>query len=277
MALPDEVDFVVKVESGRNLVDMNYTLDTLKGFSTAIGAVADSTLTNNVKARSNPADDIRTELLEAVLGSYVQTFRLKISDPVKAHKFKKMGSSVLSELITYYVNEVLHAEQPILTKKASEYIRKLEPVENKIIQRIHSWVSDMHTISVRKNYSVKLFRKTEQRTFKMLEVSKQTYGNAFELTEDENSIDIEVVISRFNIFTGNGRLLREDENSTVPFSFATSYSKIKASYKQSISGNLLANTAVPDEDRVNITLRVKPKRNRSGEVVKYVIYEVEPE
>lgn len=27
MALPDEVDFVVKVESGRNLVDMNYTLD----------------------------------------------------------------------------------------------------------------------------------------------------------------------------------------------------------------------------------------------------------
>ncbi len=277
MALPDEVDFIVKVESGHNLVDMNYTLDTLKGFSSAIAAVADSTLTNNVKTKSNPADDIRTELLGAVLGSYVQTFRLKISDPLKAHKFKKMGSSVLSELIIYYVNEVLHAEQPILTKKAGEYIEKLEPVENKIIQRIHSWVSDMHMISIRKEYSVKLYRKTEFKTFKMFEVSKETYGNAFELTEDQHSTDIEVVISRFNIFTGNGRLLRDDENATVPFSFVGTYSKIKALNKQRISRNLLANTAIPDEERVNIILRVKPKRNRSGEVVKYVIYEVEPE
>lgn len=277
MALPDEIDFIVKVESGNNLVDMNYTLDTLKGFSSTIGAVADCTLSNNFKAKSNPADDIRTELLGAVLGSYVQNFRLKVSDPLKAHRLGKMGGSVLSELITYYVNEVLHAEQPILTKKADKYIKKLEPIENNIIQRIHAWVAGMHVISVRKNYSVRLYRKTELRTFKMFEVSKETYGNAFELTEDNNSINIEVVISRFNIFTGNGRLLREDENATVPFSFAGAYSKIKASYKQKISGNLLANTAIPDEQRVNITLKVKPKRNRAGEIVKYVIYEVEPE
>ncbi|EKN3724278.1 TPA: hypothetical protein ACPZRY_001753 [Yersinia enterocolitica] len=276
MSQPNEIDFLLRVESGRSLVDMNYALDTMKGFSSTISAVSEGALSNEFKSKSSVADDIRTELLEGFLGSYVQKFRLKINDPLKEKRLKSMSNSVLAELITYYVNEVLHTKQPELSKKTDKHIKRLEPIENKIIDRISSWVEDMHILSVRKNYTVKLYRLTDLKKYSLFEVNKTTYGNAFELTEDTNATEIEVVISRFNIFTGNGRLLIDGENSTIPFGFSGAYSKVKGSYKKKISRNLSANTAVPDERRVHITLKVKPKRNKSNEVVKFVIYEVEP-
>lgn len=274
MLQPNEIDFLLRVESGKNLVDMNYALDTMKGFSSVISAVSEGALSNEFKSKSSVADDIRTELLESFLGSYVQKFRLKINDPLKEQKLKKMSNSVLAELITYYVNEVLHTKQPQLSKKADRHIKRLEPIESKIIERISSWVADMHILSVRKDYTVKLYRLTELKKYNLFEVNKTTYGNAFELTEDANEVKINAVISRFNIFTGNGRLLIDGENSTIPFGFSGAYSKVKSSFKQKISRNLLANTAVPDDKRVNVTLTVKPKRNKSSEVVKYVVYEV---
>lgn len=277
MPQPNEIDFILRVESGKELVDMNYALDTMKGFSSTISAVTEGALSDSFKSRSSVADDIRTELLEGFLGSYVQKFRLRISDPLKEVKLRRMSNAVLSELITYYVNEVLHAEQPNLTIKAEKCIKKLQPIESRIIDRIYSWVEDMHTLSVRKNYTVKLYRLTPLKKYSLFEVNKDTYGNAFELTEDANFSDIDAVISRFNIFTGNGRLLLSDGNYTIPFSFSGAYSRVRNSYKQKVSTNLLANTAVPDEERVNIRLKVKPKRNKSNEVVKYVIYEVDPE
>ncbi|AUM03993.1 MULTISPECIES: hypothetical protein [Enterobacter] len=278
MTLPNEIDFLLRVESGKSLVDMNYALDTMKGFSSTISAVSEGALSEpeEFKSKSSIADDIRTELLEGFLGSYVQKFRLKINDPVKELKLKRMSNSVLAELITYYVNEVLYAKQPELSKKADKHIKKLEPIESKIITRISSWVEDMHTLSIRKDYSVKLYRLTDAKKFVLFEVNKTTYGNAFELTEDADITEIEAVISRFNIFTGNGRLLVNGDNSTIPFGFAGAYSKVKGADKQKISRNLSANTAVADEERVNITLSVKPKRNKSNEIVKYVVYEVEP-
>jgi len=275
MALPNEIDFVIRVESGKELVDMNYALDTMKGFSATISAVAEGALSPSFKTRSSTADDIRTELLEGVLGSYEQKFRLKVNDPLKEHKLKQMSNSVLSEMITYYVNEVLHANQPQMSKKAEKLIKNLEPIESKVIKRISSWVEDMHTLSVRKNYVVKLYRLTPQKRYNVFEVNKTTYGNVFELTEDANMSVIEVVISRFNIFTGNGRLLCEGENSTVPFGFSGAYSKVKESFKKSISYNLSANTAVPDDKRVTIRLEVKAKKNKAGETIKYMIYSVE--
>lgn len=273
---PNEIDFVIRVESGRELVDMNYALDTMKGFSATISAIAEGALSHSIKSKSSFADDIRTELLEGVLGSYEQKFRLKVNDPLKEHRLKQLSNSVLTEMITYYVNEVLHANQPKMTIKADRLIKKLEPIESKIIRRISAWVEDMHTLSVRKNYTVKLYRLTTQKRYNVFEVNKVTYGNVFELTEDTNISVINVVISRFNIFTGNGRLLCDGDNSTIPFSFPSPYSKAKESYKKNISRNLLANTAVPDDKRVSITLEVKAKKNKAGEIIKYVIHSVEP-
>lgn len=274
MSLHNEIDFLLKVESGKKLVDMNYTLDTMKGFSSTITAITEGALSDDFKSKSSAADDIRTELLESFLGSYVQNFRLKINNPQKELKLKKMSNSVLAELITYYVNEVLHAKQPKLSKKADYYITKLEPIENQIITRISSWVKEMHTISIRKEYAVKLYRKTDLKKFNLFEINKTTYGNAFELTDDANITNIEAVISRFNIFTGNGRLLIQGENTTTPFGFSGGYSKVKSSYKQKISQNLSQNTILPDDQRVNIPLMVKAKRNKSREIVKFIIYEV---
>jgi len=278
MPLPNEIDFIIRVESGKQqLVDMNYALDTMKGFSSTISAVTEGALSDSLKTRSSTADDIRTELLEGVLGSYEQKFRLKINDPLKEHRLKKLSNSVLAEMITYYVNEVLHANQPQMTIKAERTIKKLEPIENRIIKRISAWVEDMHTLSIRRNYVVKLYRLTPKKRYNMFEVNKVTYGNVFELTEDVKSFVINVVISRFNSFTGNGRFLCEGDNSTIPFSFSGAYSKVKESYKKNISKNLLANTAVPDENRVSISLEVKAKRNKSGEIIKYMIYSVDPQ
>ncbi|MBO7963863.1 hypothetical protein J6391_29440, partial [Pseudomonas aeruginosa] len=127
MAVTD-VDFELKIESGANLVDMEYGLETMTGFSGAIAITADCILSNEVPSKMSYSDNVRAKLMGACLGSYKQDFKLVISDPVKSANLERIGNSVLSELITYFICETMYVEPPALTKKAEKILSKMEKI-----------------------------------------------------------------------------------------------------------------------------------------------------
>lgn len=266
-----DVDFELKIESGKTLVDMEYGLETMSGFSGAIAITADCILSNEVPSQMNYSANVRAKLMSACLGSYIQDFKLVVSDPVKTAKLAQIGNSVLSELITYFICETMYVEPPALTKKAERLLSKLEKIESKIIDRIHERVKDMHKISRSSKYPVILKRKTQLRTFKLLEINEATSSNLFNLTTDQHPEEINAIITRFNSFTGNGRLLADGFATTIPFSFSGPYRKVKSSIKRMMSENLHNNNAIEDEDIVRLRITAKARRNTSGDVVKYLI------
>ncbi|EFI3703330.1 hypothetical protein GY508_005215, partial [Escherichia coli] len=95
--------------------------------------------------------------------------------------------------------------------------------------------------------------------------------NLFNLTTDSNSIEINAIVTRFNSFTGNGRLLADGDSVTIPFSFSGPYRKVKASTKRLMSENLHDNNAVADELITRLKITANAKRNTSGDIVKYMI------
>lgn len=266
-----DVDFELKIDSGKTLVDMEYGLETMSGFSGAIAITADCILSNEVPSQMNYSANVRAKLMSACLGSYIQDFKLVVSDPVKSAKLAQIGNSVLSELITYFICETMYVEPPALTKKAERLLSELEKIESKIIDRIHERVKDMHKVSRSSKYPVILKRKTQLRTFKLLEINEATSSNLFNLTTDQQPEEINAIITRFNLFTGNGRLLADGFATTIPFSFSGSYSKVKSSIKRMMSENLHNNNAIEDEDIVRLRITAKARRNTSGDVVKYLI------
>lgn len=270
MAVTD-VDFELKIESGANLVDMEYGLETMTGFSGAIAITADCILSNEVPSKMSYSDNVRAKLMGACLGSYKQDFKLVISDPVKSANLERIGNSVLSELITYFICETMYVEPPTLTKKAEKILSKMEKIESKVIDRIYERVKDMHKISRSNKYPVVLKRKTQLRYFKLFEINENTASNLFNLTTDNNSVEIDAIVTRFNSFTGNGRLLADGDSVTIPFSFSGPYSKVKASTKRLMSENLHDNNAVADELITRLKITANAKRNTSGDIVKYMI------
>lgn len=270
-----DVDFELKIDSGKALVDMEYGLETMSGFSGAIAITADCILSNEVPSQMNYSANVRAKLMSACLGSYIQEFKLVVSEPVKVARLEKIGNSVLSELITYFICETMYVEPPILTKKAELLLAKLEKIESKIIDRIYERVKDMHKISRSSKYPVILKRKTQLRTYKLIEINETTSSNLFNLTTDQHPDEINIIVTRFNSFTGNGRLLADGFSTTIPFSFSGSYSKVKASIKRMMSENLHDNNAVDDKDIIRLKIIARSRRNASGDVVKYLIDRVE--
>lgn len=271
MAAEAEINFQLKIESGRSLVDMEYALETMWGFSGALSIITDSVLSNHVNPTLSASDQVRAQLMGAYLGSYVQDFKIKVTDPLKVARLKALGNSVVSELIAYFIYESTYTEPPALSKPAEKRLKTLEAIEGKVIDRIHERVKDMHKISKMKGYSVSLKRKADQRMMKVLEVNKSTSENLFNFVDDVNVFDIDAMVTRFNSFTGNGRVLLSNENSTVPFSFIGPYSKVKTSVKRFASENLHNNNGVSEEARTSLRMTVKARRNSSGDVIKYMI------
>lgn len=269
-----DVDFELKIDSGKTLVDMEYGLETMAGFSGAIAITADSILSNEVSPKMSNSDNVRAKLMSACLGSYIQDFKLVINDPVKADRLEKIGKSVLAELITYFICETMYIEPPALTKKAERALSKLEKIESKIIDRIHERVKDMHKISRSNHFPVILKRKSELRSYKLIEINELTSRNLFNLTTDAQPENVVAIVTRFNAFTGNGRMLVDGYSTTIPFSFTGAYSKVKASIKRMMSENLHDNNSVAEENITRLVITANAKRNVSGDIVKFMINNV---
>ncbi|WP_145340211.1 hypothetical protein [Pantoea sp. PSNIH1] len=275
MAAEAEINFQLKIESGRSLVDMEYALETMSGVSGALTIITDSVLSNNhVDSKLSASDNVRSQLMNAWTGSYVQNFKIRVTDPIKVDRLKKLGNSVVSELIAYFIYESTYTEPGKLSQSAEKRLKNIEKIEDKIIDRIHERVKSMHKISKMKGYTVSLRRHVDKRSLKVFEINQTTSENIFNFTDDVNLFDIDAMVTRFNSFTGNGRILLEGENTTVPFGFIGPYSRVRTAVKRLASENLHNNNGVSDEARTSLRMTVKARRNSSGDVIKYMISNV---
>jgi len=273
MANVAEVNLTLKIHSDKNPVDMEYALETLTGCSAVVSILTDGILSKDVQKIRSSGDDIRTQLMDGYTGSYVQNFKVRIDSAIKAKRLSDLGNDVFSELMSYFFYEAIYIEPPKLSKKASDYLLELQGVEEELKDKIKNKLQAMHKISKMYTYPVSLKRTSS--TDDIVTINSATANNVFTYAVDDTEIVITAMITRFNSFTGNGRLLTDDNNHTVAFGFRGPLSNVKPSFSRKVSENLHNNNRVRSEDRVYLKLTVVSMTNMVGDVIKYLITQVE--
>lgn len=267
----------VKICSGDEFVDMEYSLETLKGYSGAITTIAGAIVEKKVPEKLNPADGVRAKLRGAYIGSYIQDFELAITDKQKIIDFNEIGKEVFSEVIAYFLHVACYLEPPQLSVKAENILKDLEGIEDEILEKISPRVKQMNKISKMNGYPVILscISTVDGETKEIVKIDRITAENLYNPKCDSDFSNIEVIITRYNSFTGSGRLLVEGETKTTPFKFEGQYAKISSGFKKKLAKNLGNNTAKEEDEWDYLSLVVKAIRNKSGKVIIYLIHRVE--
>lgn len=254
---------------------MDYAIDTLLGTSKVISIISEAVLRGKVVSKRYASNPVRNKLKQSFTGSYGQCFDLVISDSKLIDNLKKMGRSVFSEVIGYYIYDALYLETKNLTPKAQAVIKNLESIEEDLTLKIRNPLKDMHTISTMCGYSIDLNYRRPKEKQKLASLDEGTSKNITDLYESKESHTIEAIITRFNSFTGNGRLVVKDNDVTTSFGFAKVFKYVTEEQKKKITANLHANNTVSEENRKYLTLSVKNLTISTGEVIKFRINEVE--
>ena len=86
-----------------------------------------------------------------------------------------------------------------------------------------------------------------------------------------NELRISAAITKFNIHTGNGRLLIEGENETKAFGFRFDYKFVNYELKKIFTKNLDKNNGLADENKIYLQLRTHSLIKKNANIVKYLI------
>ncbi|WP_419876775.1 hypothetical protein [Acinetobacter indicus] len=260
---------------------MKSSLQTMQGMSDAIRTVAETIANEVIPERKNFHDDTRTELEDSFEGSYGQNFRLVTCSENAKQKFNELGEPVVVEIIKYYLSEALFQDYPKLSPSASKFIDKLGTSSESLIQKLRNGtLQRVHTVPNTLHYDVSLHHKTyvkeEIKEVKLLQTfDKETYA-VLVPKKSKKIINISIAITRFNIFTGNGRCKVKGDNTDKIIAFGfISYKALKPKVKKIFSQNLDSNNGLDDEEvmhYINVSARELIKRD--GEVVKYIIESV---
>ncbi|WP_049612100.1 hypothetical protein [Yersinia mollaretii] len=270
-----KVSLDLVINSGEADVDMDYAIETLLGTSKVISIVSEAVLGGKVVSKRYASNPVRNKLKHSFTGSYGQCFDLVISDTKMIDNLKRMGRSVFSEVISYYIYDALYLETKNITPKALDIIKKLESIEEDLTTKIRNPLIDMHTISAMCGYSIDLnYRKPGEKQ-KLASLDHGTSKNITDLHESAKTHTIEAIITRFNTFTGNGRLLVKGDKTTTSFGFTKAFKYVTEGQKKKITANQHENNTVSEENRKNIKLLVKNLSISTGEVIRYRVEEVE--
>lgn len=271
-----KVSFDVVLESGNDDVDMDDALQTLSGTSSVVCLLGEAILTGRIVERRTRANDVRAKLKQSFRGSYGQMFDIQIEDQTLITRLKSMGRKTFSEVMRYYISEALYIDSGILSEDATLVIESMTDIESALLDRLESPLKDMHKITTSDSYDVRLNYRLPGDPFNIITLNENTAANIINVTENQNEIFIDAVITRFNTMTGNGRLILRDEveRVTKAFGFKDSLRFVTGAQKTAISENLHTNNTRREDDRVYMTLKVVTLTNNSGAVLKYLIKDV---
>lgn len=102
-----------------------------------------------------------------------------------------------------------------MSDAAKKVVSGLDDIEDELTKAIRNRLKNMHKISTMCNYSVDLnYRKPGEKQ-KIITLNKNTALNITELIETNHDHQIEAIVTRFNTFTGNGRLLVRGEEKRL--------------------------------------------------------------
>ena len=270
-----KVSLDLVINSGDDEIDMDYALQTLLGASGVTSIITEAILRGKVKENRHQSNEIRTNLKHSFTGSFGQRFDVVISDRKVAARLSSMTRTVFAEVMSYYIYESLFLEGPALSDAAKKVVSGLDDIEDELTKAIRNRLKNMHKISTMCNYSVDLnYRKPGEKQ-KIITLNKNTALNITELIETNHDHQIEAIVTRFNTFTGNGRLLVRGEEKTTSFGFLNGLKYVTDAQTKKITSNLDANNRLAEEEREYLLLKVRDLTISNGGVVKYLIIEVD--
>ncbi|AMB76591.1 hypothetical protein [Pantoea ananatis] len=269
--------FEVLIKSGNDDVDMDYALKTLAGTSSVVCLLAEAILRGRIIERRTHANDIRARLKHSFKGSFGQKFDIEISDKTLISRLNSIGKPIFAEVMTYYICEALYIEGPEVSVDAQLIIDDLVDIEDELTKRIRSPLKDMHKITNQNGFDVELNYKMRGDGGNVITLNQSTDDLISDTEIEDVRHDINAVITRFNSMTGNGRLIvsGNEDAGTIAFGFYDNLKYVNEAYKLKITQNLHYNNGKGSDEWVYIGLSVNNLTIQSGDVVKYLIRDVE--
>ena len=269
-----KVSFDVVIKSGEQDVDMEYGIVTLGGTAEVTCLLAEAILRKKIIQRRTGVNPARAVLKQSFKSSYGQNFDLIVSEPALVAELNKMGRSVFSEVMSFFISESLYLETPQVSQEAAAVIEGLDDLEDDIISRIREPLKRMHKVNVEKSYNIELNYKKPASKQQVVLLDSTTRINLFQSKISQGKVTIFAAITRFNSRTGNGRLVLSGEDDTIAFGFFMPLKTIREEQKKKISANLHVNNGKATDNLIFIELSVSKVVVRSGEIIKYLIHTV---
>lgn len=264
------LDLVIDTEE--ESVDMKAGLDSMQGVSDAVRCVAESILTERIPQRQTHKGKVRTSLKRSFKGSYGHIFSIDIHDPDLLKRLNSIGRPAFIELLSYFINESLYREPSPLSPKAQGVLNKLgEKAEEVVTQLRVSSLENIHEISTKFNHDIKIRYRNSRDQQTIIAKFDQNTAKVLQARSSDKKVDLNIIVTRLNIHTGNGRLQIEGQNETVAFGFGIEYKSVKIEAKKIFSENLNHNNGLDQEDWRYLKVSVSPIELRDGKIVKYIV------
>lgn len=264
------LDLVIDTEE--NSVDMKAGLESMLGVSDAVRCVAESILTEKIPKRQTNKGKVRTSLKKSFKGSYGHIFSIDIYDSDLLKKLNSIGRPAFIELISYFINESLYRESNSLSPKAQDVLNKLgEKAEDVVRQLRVSSLENIHEISMKFNHDIKIrYRKSRDQQTVIAKFDRNT-AKVLQAKQSNEKVDLNIIVTRLNIHTGNGRLQIEGQDETVAFGFGIEYKGVNIEAKKIFSENLNHNNGLEKDKWKYLKISVSPIKLRDGKIVKYIV------
>lgn len=267
------MNFDIVIDSHDDSIDMKTGLETFKGVSDATRIIVESILSDNVVKRQSYKSNVRTNLKQTFKGSYGLMYNLEIYDTSLKDKFNQIGQKTFAEIMTYFINESLFLESENLSSQAERIIEKFGDNNSEdLIQQLRaSPLNNIHKTPTVFEHNVKInFRKSQKTSTQIAKFDSNT-AESLRATIADEGYDITASITRFNIFTGNGRLLVKNTSQTVAFGFKKKYGDINIDAKRKFSTNLNENNGLPQNKWKYLKINVLPIQLQDGKIIKYIV------
>lgn len=260
------------IETDEDSVDMKAGLESMQGVSEAVRCISESVLSGKVPERQTSKSKVRTSLKKSFKGSYGHVFSLDLYDNELKKRLNAIGRPAFIELIAHFISESLYMESTALTTRAQNVLDELgEKAEGVVSQLRVSSLERIHEISVKFDHDIKIrYRKNREEKIVIAQFNRNT-AKVLQAKKSDEKIDLNVVITRLNIHTGNGRLQIEGQNETVAFGFDTEYKIVSTKAKKIFSKNLDHNNGLDSEKWKYLKISASPITLKDGKIVKYIV------
>lgn len=266
-----KLDLIIQTEE--HAVDMKTGLETISGASEAARSVVETVITDSVTQRNTAANKLRNKMMESFEGSYGLVFEIATDDPELKAQMVKIGSSTMSQVISYFMSEALYQESPPLSKAAIKLIEGVSGEnQEKLIEKLRRSPLN-NALSVPSTYGHDVVLRAHTKDLKRRRIITLTQASKTNLSPKTNKqiVHFRACITRLNINTGNGRLLIEGESETVAFGFPSAYKEVRMAAKKRFSENLDKNNGVSSDKWEYIDITATTLRLKSGHIIKYLI------
>ena len=172
------------------------------------------------------------------------------------------------------MNESMHEYGGELSDKAQDKLVSMGLLAEDLVQEVRSsCMHNIHEVPKKFGYSVSVRQRVNREHKEVISQFTRMTEQSLHAEVAAETLEILGGITRFNINTGNGRLVIQGEKETSAFGFAGSYSDVKYEAKKVFSKNLDHNNGVAEEKWKYIRLVVNPVKLKDGRIVKYIVRE----